>query len=120
MLCQNTCDVPLGMTAIVVLPASAGDDELHAPTASDNSATEKSVFFILVPAPIVRHSGCALRFPIATNVPRCHPSRRLAPREVRLPGIRREAPPFAGSRQPPCTPASQNRRAVDARRSIRT
>ncbi len=47
----------------------------------------------------------------ATGAPRFHPSRRRAPRRACLPCNRRRARWCGRNRRPPCTPASQNRRA---------
>src|SRR5262245_34396879 len=62
MLCQNTCDVPFGITAIVVVPGAAPPPALHA-GASVSSASASSARLIEPPEPggVATENGVALR-----------------------------------------------------------
>ena len=119
MLCQNTCDVPFGITAIVSLAAVGRRRRAARAQADDHSApTDSAVLVTRVLPSVMRIRFAARQAPQARRVSAHHgvplrggpPPRYSSTSEIGAAVIGGHA----------CTPANQSRRAIDARQSSRT
>ncbi len=111
MLCQNTCDVPFGMTAIVVFRLGRRDDPHAGRTRAIARATTRlaaHLFIQVLQQATPEASGISAHHRVALG---SRPAVQI---------VGRRATSFARSRRPPCTPASPIPRAADARRNNRT